>query len=164
MAEARTLEAGRGRHSRRTRRRRGPLGKPPWEELAGEAEGLMGCAIRLRNRDPRRSERAAERAFGSFLSASRKADSEMKRADLLVEAGKALSFAAVLCEKRDPRRAGRMHEEAGDYLYAGARHGAISEAAVKGLAKKEYERAWELGGNPRVLERKMGTCERASEK
>lgn len=159
MAEARVLEA-RERHSRRARRRRGPLGKPPWEELAKEAEGLMGCATRLRKTNPRQSERAAERAFGFFLSASRKADSEMKRADLLVEAGKALSFAAFLCEKRDARRAGRLHEEAGDHLYSGARHGAITEASVKALARKEYERAWELGGNARVLERKMGTCER----
>lgn len=159
MAEARVLGAG-GRHPRKARRRRGPLGKGPWEEMATEAEGLMGCATRLRNRDPLRAERAAERAFGFFLSASRKADSEMKRADLLVEAGKALSFAAFLCEKRDARRAGRMHEEAGDYFYSGARHGAITEASVKALAKREYERAWELGGNARVLARKIGTCER----
>jgi hypothetical protein len=161
MAEAKAFEAGRQKGSRaRARRRRVPLREEPWENLAKEAKGLMGCALRLRNRDPRRAERAAERAFGSYLSASRKADSERQKADLLVEAGKALSFAAFLCEKRDTRRAGRMHEEAGDCIYSGARHGAISEASVKALAKREYERAWELGGNARVLERKMGTCDR----
>ncbi|HNT60727.1 MAG TPA: hypothetical protein PKJ97_01990, partial [Candidatus Bilamarchaeaceae archaeon] len=85
MAENRVLEA-RERRSRRARRRRGPLGEEGCRKLSKDAETWMGRAVSLRNSDVQKAMRAAERAFGFFLSASRKAESEMKRAELLVGA------------------------------------------------------------------------------
>jgi len=163
MAEARTLEAGKERHSRaRAPRRRGPLEKAPGKNLLKDAKRWMDDALRLRNRDPLRAARAAERAFGFYFAATRTAFSERTKADCLVGAGTALSLAAALCERRDPRRASRLHEEAGDHLYTGARHGTKPEEEVKKMAREQYARALELGGTVRVLERKVAMCERVS--
>lgn len=163
MVEARTLQAPEKRQfGVRAPRRRAPLGKAPGKNLVKEAEGLMSCALRLRNTDPQRAARAAERAFGSYFAASKTEFSEKKRADCLIGAGKALSLAAELCEEKDPRRSGRMHEQAGDQFYAGARHGTMPESEAKRMAKEQYVLALRLGGNAYVLMRKIGTCGRVS--
>jgi len=179
MAEAKTLEAGwrkpagfcqsspqrygKERHSRAAApRKRAPLGKAPGKNPVKEAEGLMSCALRLRNREPVRAARTAERAFGFYLVAAKTAFSEKNRADCFVGAGNALSLAASLCEKSDSRRAGRLRLEAGDHFHAGARHGTMPEENAIKLAREQYELALRLGGIVRVLERKIAMCDRAS--
>lgn len=162
MVDARTLESAKERHSRAAApRRRAPLEKAPEDEIAKDAKRWMGRALRLRNIDPHRAMLAAERAFGFYFSASKMVFSESGRADCLFGAGKALSLAASLCEGSDPRRAGRMHEEAGDHFHVGARHGTRPEEEVLKLAQAQYELALKMGGIPRVLERKIAMCKRA---
>ncbi|MEW5996404.1 MAG: hypothetical protein AB1657_02295 [Candidatus Micrarchaeota archaeon] len=158
MAEARALE--RERHSRRARRRRAPLEDYPAKSLAGLAGELMVSAMRLRGTDAQAAARTAERAFGFYLAASQKASSGRERADCLVGAGKALSLAASVCEGIDARRAGRMHEDAGDHLFKGARGGTVPEAEVRELARQQYELALGMGGVPRIVERKIAMCGR----
>ena len=164
MAEARTLEAGKERHSRATApRRRGPLENTPVRNLIKEAKSWMDEALRLRNMDQHRAGLAAERALGLYLAASRRNLSERGKADCLFRAGEALSLAASLCEKSDPRRAGRLHLEAGDYLHAGAWNGTRPKEEVLKLAREQYVLALGLGGVQRILERKIAMCDRALE-
>ena len=161
MAEPRTLEAREEKRSGASAPRRRSLGKVRQKDPVKEAECWMKKAVRLRNMDARKAIRDAETAAGYYLSASKKAFSERMRADCLVGAGKAISLAASVCEGIDARRAGRMHEDAGDYLFRGARGGTMPEAEVRELAKAEYGRALGLGGVQRIVERKIAMCERA---
>ncbi|MCX6768708.1 MAG: hypothetical protein NTY83_02615 [Candidatus Micrarchaeota archaeon] len=162
MAEIRTVEAARERHSRATApRRRAPLEKAPMKKnFLAEAKRWMDDALMLRNTEPVKAARAAERALGFYLATEKNAFSERNKADCMVGAGTALSLAAALCERRDPRRASRLHEDAGDHFYAGARHSRKPKEEVKKLAREQYVRALELGGTVLVLERKIATCDR----
>ena len=157
------LEAGKESHSRAAAPRRRSLGNVRQKDPVGEAECWMKRAIRLRNGNVRKAIRAAETSAGYYLAAAKKSFSERMGADCLVGAGRALSLAASLCEGMDARRAGRMHEDAGNYLFRGARGGTMPEASVRELAKAEYEQALGLGGVHRILERKIAMCGRASE-
>ena len=164
MAEARTLQAPEKRQfGARAPRRRGPLEKAPGKNFLEKAKRWMDDALRLRKNEPVKAAGAAMRAFGFYLAAANGAFSEKNKDDCLVGAGTALSLAAALCEKRDPRRAGRLHEEAGDHLYRGARLGTKPEGEVRKMAREQYVLALELGGIVRVLERKVAMCDRASE-
>jgi len=157
------LEAGGERHSRAAApRRKGPLEEVPGKNFLERAKRWMDYALTLRNRGPVKAAGAAMRAFGFYLAAEKSAFSEKSKANCLVGAGTALSLAASLCEKRDPRRAGRLHEDAGDHLYRGAKHGTMPEGEAIRLAREQYARALELGGNVRVLVRKVSMCDRAS--
>jgi hypothetical protein len=162
MAEARTLEAPEKRQfGVRAPRRKGPLEEVPGKNLVKEAKRRMDEALKSRNTDPYKAGLAAERAFGLYLVASRRNLSEKGRDDCLFKAGEALSLAASLCEESDPRRAGRLHLEAGDYFHAGAWHGTKPKDEVLRLAREQYVLALELGGVVRVLQRKIAMCDRA---
>lgn len=161
MAEARTLEAERRRHlGIGVSRKKGPLEKAPGKNLVKEAKGLMDRAVRLRNTDVREAMRAAESAAGFYLVASDEAFSKRVKAECLVCVGKALSLMASLCKEGDPRRAGRVHNDAGNNFLEAARGGAEPKGKVLEMAKEQFSLALQLGGDAKILNRKIAICAR----
>ncbi len=148
MARSRALEAAKGRQSgARAPRKRAPLEEYSAERLKSHAKNWMSLALRRRDRDPMGAIRYAERAARYYLAASKKAVSEREQADLRIHCGRALSFAAKVCEKKEPRRAGRFHEDAGDHFHAGARYGT---KLVERLTPESCRLLAELGKPSRI--------------